>query len=202
MRFIRHYIFILATLFPILLHAQTSTYSKAEIEEILVMLDSAIAHKNEYQELRKLRADSLEREVNSCSPNMYVEKCKELYNALWDFDGKRTLKVLERLEKTSRYQEDKNFRAWVDLNASRTYGVMGLYHKATNITNGIDPNTLSKEERLHYYNTCKDNFAKIAEYISDVTIAQDEEKQMVAYYDSILSLQAPGVARDITLAAK
>ncbi|MBO5584945.1 MAG: HAMP domain-containing histidine kinase [Bacteroidaceae bacterium] len=202
MRFFRLHIFILTTLFPFLLHAQTSTYSKAEIEEILVMLDSVIAHKNEYQEARKLRADSLEREVNSCSPDMYVEKCKDLYEALWDFDGKRTLKVLERLEKTDRYQEDKNFQAWVALNISRTYGVMGLYHKATNITNSINPDILSKEERLHYYRTCKDNFAKIAEYMSDVSIVQDEEKLMVAYYDSILSLQAPSVARDITLAAK
>ena len=166
------------------------------------MLDSAIAHKNEYQEARKLRADSLERVVNSCSPDMYVDKCMELYDALYDFDGKRTLKVLERLEKTNRYQEDKDFRAWVDLNFSRTYGVMGLYHKATHITGELDPSTLSKEERLHYYKTCRDNFEKISEYMSDISVAQDEEKQMVAYFDSILSLQSSGCARDITLATK
>jgi signal transduction histidine kinase len=202
MRIIRFCILLLTSIFPLSLLAQTNTYSKAEIEEILVMLDSAIAHKNEYQEARKLRADSLERVVNSCPPSMYVEKCKELYNALYDFSGKRTLKVLERLVKTDRYQEDRNFRAWVDLNFSRTYGVMGLYHMATNITNAIDPNTLSKEERLHYYRTCRDNYEKISEYMSDISIAEDEEKQMIVYYDSILSLQVAGNARNITLASK
>ena len=125
--------------------AQLPSHSKQEIEAVLAELDSAIAHKKEYQAARLVRADSIERVVNTCHPNVYVEKCKELYDAVADFDGKRSLKALARIEKTPQYQQDINLRAWTDLNASRTYGTMGLYHKANNITN---PNKLSLGQEL------------------------------------------------------
>lgn len=182
--------------------AQLPSHSKQEIEAVLAELDSAIAHKKEYQAARLVRADSIERVVNTCHPNVYVEKCKELYDAVADFDGKRSLKALARIEKTPQYQQDMNLRAWTDLNASRTYGTMGLYHKANNITNSIDPNKLSVDERLHYYYTSQSNYEKIAEYMSDISVVQDEEKQMVTYYDSILSLLPEGSGRGMAIAYK
>ena len=166
--------------------AQLPSHSKQEIEAVLAELDSAIAHKKEYQAARLVRADSIERVVNTCHPNVYVEKCKELYDAVADFDGKRSLKALARIEKTPQYQQDINLRAWTDLNASRTYGTMGLYHKANNITNSIDPNKLSVDERLHYYYTSQSNYEKIAEYMSDISVVQDEEKQMVTWHGNCL----------------
>ena len=195
---------ILTILFtcPLTLLAQDKTFSKSEIEALLVELDSAIAHKKEYQAIRRQRADSLERIVNTCTPDVYVEKCKELYESLYDFSGRQTLKVLERIEETDEYANDINLRTWVQLNESRTYGIMGLYHKANNITNQMDPAKLSEEGRLQYYQTAKSNYEKISEYMSDVSVVQDEEKMMVAYFDSILALQPNGCGRDITIADK
>lgn len=177
-------------------------YSKEEIEEILVELDSAVAHKNDYQAARQMRIDSLTRVVRSCAPNLYVAKCKELYDALYDYDGKQTLKVLERIEKTEEYKEDANLRAWVNLNASHVYGIMGLYHKANGITDEMNPLVLSIEERLHYYNTCQRNYERISDYMSDIDVVQDEEKQMISYFDSILAIQPIGRGRHLTLANK
>ena len=203
MRFLRLIIlFLMALPYTVPSHAQKDKLGKNDIAAVLTELDSVIAQKQTYHTMRQSRADSLLRVVNSCSPDVYIKKCMELYEALADFDGKQTLKALERIQKTQLYQTDANLHAWVDLNASRVYGTMGLYHKANHLTAQIDPKKLSIDERLHYYHTCRSNYEKIADYMSDISVVQDEEKQMIAYFDSILVLQPEGSGRDITIANK
>ena len=102
------------------------------------------------------------------------------------------LKVLKRIEKTEEYQQDPDLQAWVKLNESVTYGIMGLYHSADNLTASIDPSELSREEQLHYYLTYRYNYERIAEYMAEISIIQDEEKQMVTLYDKILELVPEG----------
>ena len=123
MRFIRILIILLLMAFPLSVLAQF-THSKAEIEAVLTELDSAIANKSIYQARCQTLADSLLREVNASHPDQYVKKCKELFNVLFSFDGRQSLKVLERIRKTDLYTEDANLRAWTDLNASYIYGTM------------------------------------------------------------------------------
>ena len=178
------------------------THSKAEIEAVLVELDSAIAKKSIYQANCQVHADSLQVVVNSCHPDQYVEKCKELFNALFSFDGRNSLQVLDRIRKTDQYAEDANLRAWTELNASYIYGTMGIYHKATEITNKMDTVGLSEEERIQYIRTRRANQEKIAEYMADISIAQNEEPQMMAYYDEIIQLTPPGSERELVKAQK
>ena len=169
---------------------------------MLMELDSVIMNKRHYQKVRQQRVDSLEQIVNSCHIEEYVEKCKELYRVLSHFDGREALKVLKRLEKTEEYQQDPNLQAWVKLNESVTYGIMGLYHSADNLTESIDPSELSREEQLHYYLTYRYNYERIAEYMAEISIIQDEEKQMVTLYDKILELVPEGYEKDIVTANK
>lgn len=178
------------------------THSKKDIDGVLIELDSVIAQKKHYQMMRQMRVDSLEHIVNSCHMDDYVDKCKELYQALSDCDGRKALKALQRIQKTEEYENDPDLQAWVKLNASLTYGVMGLYHRADLLVNSIDPSKLSKKERLHYYLTRQHNYEKIAEYMADISIVPDEEKQMVTLYDSILSLLPDGYEKDIIAASK
>ncbi|MBQ3926708.1 MAG: HAMP domain-containing histidine kinase [Bacteroidaceae bacterium] len=159
-------------------------------------------NKRHYQKVRQQRVDSLEQIVNSCHIEEYVEKCKELYRVLSHFDGREALKVLKRIEKTEEYQQDPNLQAWVKLNESVTYGIMGLYHSADNLTASIDPSELSREEQLHYYLTYRYNYERIAEYMAEISIMQDEEKQMVTLYDKILELVPEGYEKDIVTANK
>ncbi len=182
--------------------AQEDTHSKKEIEEVLIELDSVIAQKKHYQTLRQMRADSLEQIVNSCHVDDYVDKCKELYRALSYYDGRQALNALQRIQNTEDYVSDPNLQAWVKLNASITYGIMGLYHKADNLAASISPSILSKKEQLHYYQTRQHNYEKIAEYMADIRIVTDEEKQMVALYDSIISHLPDGNEKDIATANK
>ena len=201
MRPVRIVIILLLIAFPLSLLAQI-THSKAEIEAVLTELDSAIARKNFYQAQCQERADSLRRVVNSCHPDQYVEKCKELFTVLFYFDGRQSLKVLERIQKTDDYKSDINLRAWTDLNMSHIYGTMGIYHKANNITNQMDTVGFSKEERVQYIRTCRTNQERISEYMADISVAQDEEPQMVAYYDEIIQLMPLGSERDLVMAQK
>lgn len=202
MRIVRTIILCLFVNLPLFGIAQDVSYSKKEVEEVLVSLDSVIAHKKNYQTIRQHRVDSLEQVVNSCHISVYVDKCKELYQALSCLDGRKALKALDRIKKTEEYQEDKNLQAWVKLNASSTYGIMGLYYLADNLVASIDPSEISKEEQLHYYMTCKDNYEKISEYMSDISIVQDEEKKMITYYDNIIELLPEGGKKDLMMASK
>ena len=202
MRLIRFLLQPVICLCPLSLLAQGPNVSKSDVEAVLVELDSAIVHKKEYQELRKAQADSLERIVSTCPPAKYVEKCKELYNLLSDIDGRGALKTLERIRRTEQYEHDTNLQAWTELNASHVYGTMGLYHKANNITAVLDPATLSTEERIHYNRTNIDNGANISDYMSDISVVQNEEVQMKAYYDDMISLMPEGLQRDIVIAQK
>ena len=202
MRITRNIILCLLLNFTLFGFAQDINHSKQEIEEVLTKLDSVIANKKTYQNLRQQHADSLEQVTNSCHINQYVEKCQELYEALSDYDGRKALQTLQRIQRTEEYQKDKNLQAWVKLSAARTYGIMGLYYKADNLTASINPSELSKDERLHYYLTCRNNYEKISEYMADISIVQDEEKQMVTYYDNIIELLPESSKKDLMTACK
>ncbi len=202
MRIARTIILCLLLYIPLFGIAQDINHSKKEVEEMLTQLDHVIAHKKTYQMIRQQQADSLEQVVNACHISMYVEKCQELYEALSDYDGRRALQVLQRIQKTEEYQEDQNLQAWVKLNAAKTYGIMGLYYRADHLTAGINPSELSKDEQLHYYLTCRHNYEKISEYMADISIVPDEEKHMVTYYDNIIELLPESGKKDLMIARK
>lgn len=202
MRLSRIVILTIVFLLPALLFAQNKNYSKKEVDAMLDMLDSAVVHKKEYQKQRQQRIDSIEHVVNTCPPDLYVDNCKELYSALSDYDGRRSLKALERIEKTNAYQEDKVLQTWVLLNQSRVYAIMGLYHNANGITNRIDPKELTPEEQQHYYIICLRNIENISDYLSDISVVQDEERNRIAYYDKIIELGLDEVMTHLMLASK
>ena len=202
MRITRTIIVCLLLSFPLFSIAHGINHSKKEIEEILTKLDYAVANKKTFKAKRQQQVDSLEQVVNSCHISEYVEKCKELYNALSDFDGRKALQVLQRIQKTEEYQKDKDLQAWVKLNAAKTYGIMGLYYRADNLTASIDPSELSMDEQLHYYLTCRHNYEKISEYMADISIVPDEEKQMITYYDKVIDLLPEGCQKDLMMARK
>ena len=202
MRIVRTIILCIIVNLPLFGIAQDVSYSKKEVEEVLTSLDSVIANKKNYQTIRQHRVDSLEQVVKSCHISVYVDKCKELYQALSCLDGRKALKALDRIKKTEAYEEDKDLQAWVKLNASSTYGIMGLYYLADNLVASVDPSEISKKEQLHYYMTCKDNYEKISEYMSDISIVQDEEKKMITYYDNIIELLPEGEKKDLMMASK
>lgn len=200
MRLTHSIVLLLLLCWPLSHFAQSVNFSKKDVEGVLLKLDNAIEHKKDYQTIRRTYADSLEQVVNSCPVNVYVDKCKELYEALSKFDGRQALKTLQRIQKTEEYENDPNLQAWVKLNASNTYGIMGLYYKADNLTASIEPTQLSREELLHYYFTCQSNYKKMAEYMADISIVMDEEKQMMTYYDNIIDLLPEGNKKDIVIA--
>lgn len=202
MQRIRIVILLLALSAAPLMALAQKTYSSKEIEAALTALDSAIAHKSTYQAQRRLHADSLEKVVNTCSQDVYIEKCKELYWALCDIDGNKSLKTLERIEATDAYTKDVNLQAWVMLNKSQIFGTMGLYHKANAITNEMDPSPLTKEERLHYYRTCLGNYQKIEEYTQNLHTEDSADSKIQACIDSIFLLHPEGFSKNITLATR
>ena len=202
MHFTRTFILLFTFVIPLSALAQEDYHSKEEIEGVLVQLDHLITEKMKFQGKRQTTADSLEAALKESNPKQYVKKCQELFYAVNDYDGKRSLEALHLIEETNDYKNDVNLRAWVMLNRADVYGTMGLYHKARFYLTSVSPRQLSKQERLHYYHTSRSFYERISEYVSDDDVVEEEEDKMVVYYDSILALEPAGIGRDIVTASK
>ena len=186
---------------PLSVFAQKGDFhSQEEIEKVLVQLDSAIAHKQEYHTMRQVQIDSMRKVVYNCDSDQYVQKCQELFTMLSDYDGKRSLEALRLIEATDTYATDKDLQAWVALKKVDIYGTIGLYHKAKTLLSSLSPRHLSEDRRLQYYHAYRSFYQRVADYVSDYDIAEEEESKLVIYYDSILALHPVGVGRDIAIA--
>ncbi|NLV51801.1 MAG: hypothetical protein GXY64_00785 [Bacteroidales bacterium] len=202
MRIFRYFILLLFFSTGQSSSSQTNQVREKELETVLAELDHVIANKRSYQDRRQALADSLEREIGFSTPNQFIPTCKRLYDAVCDYDGRQTLKVLDRIKNSGFYQSDPDLHVWTDLNTSRVYAVMGLFNESSAITDSIHPDTLSKEELLHYHFICRENYKIINEYRTNISITTEEEAQMRRLYNNIMQSLTEGGKRDYVSAER
>lgn len=201
----RHLIRLLVIIFlfaPTSIFAQDDHHSQVEVRNLLLELDTVIANKSYYQEQRKQRISNLETEMRGCYGREYVEKCKEYFQMLVDYNGSRALHALQLIEETPEYKSDIELHQWVAISRSTVYCTMGLYHKAEDMLQSINTKTLAEKERLHYYCTIQSIYSNISEYLPEKDIVNEENNLSIAYMDSILSIQTNEIDRDLTSAVK
>lgn len=202
MKHITKLIVIIFIIIPISISAQNDHHSQIEVRELLYELDTLIANKKYYQDQRRLRVSNIEKELRDCYGKEYVDKCKEYFQSLVDFDGCKALHALQLIEDTPEYQKDKELMQWVAISRATVYCTMGLYHKAEDMLFSIDTKNLSEKERLHYHCTIQAIYSNIAEYLPEKDVVHDENNLSISYMDSILSIQTNEIDRDLTSAVK
>ena len=135
-----------------------------ENEELLNQLDYAIEHKEQYRYARLAKADSLKAIANNSVGNRRVNAIKELYGVYERFLNDSALSVMNIATRIPEYKTDKDFRDFVQISLSRTYAVMGLFTDAFTQLGQINPDSVSSENRLLYYNTKHSAYGWFADF--------------------------------------
>ena len=136
----------------------------SENEKLLKKLDYAIEHKEQYRSARLAKADSLRAIVKNSVGERRANAIRELYSVFERFRNDSALSVMNIATKIPEYETDKDFRDFVQISLSRTYAVMGLFTDAMTQLGQINPDSVSAENRLLYYNTKHSAYGWFADF--------------------------------------
>lgn len=160
-------------------------------EDLLSKIDNAISIKNEVQQQRMTRADSLRSIAAKSNGTTRIEALHDLYALYESFQADSTLSILDQLEATPEYQTDSALQAYCIIARARTYGVMGLFANAYEQLQLIRNYRLKDQQRLNYYNACHAIYGWISDFSekSQPRLSRNLRQRASSYHDSILALE-------------
>lgn len=181
---------------PLLTSAESSSMS-AELEGAFAELDSVMLHKKKYQEALKERVRKLEHEADKKRGAEYVKSYKEIYGLVSHMDGRKALKVLDKIKKTDVCKQDARLDTWCELQRASITSTMGFYGTAQMLLWPIDAKTIYGDDKHIYFHTLYNNMTRVSQFTSNI----DEEfgftsdTLRLAYLDSLICYQTSDVSR-------
>lgn len=174
------------------------------IEQLLKELDDAIANKQYYQQQRQLLADSLRLSANKAHGQERVELLKHLHYNFENFNTDSTFMALELLKQTPEYSTDSVLQIHVYLSEARAYGVKGLYNKAYEMLNSLDPKGFDSATYLQYTNTRYAVTGWLADFAAQYSPDLSEQliSEMLPINDTLYALEPLALNRTIIHANK
>ena len=102
------------------------------------------------------------------------------------------------------YETDKDFRDFVNISLSRTYAVMGLFTDAFTQLGQINPDSVSSENRLLYYNTKHSAYGWFADFavFSSPELAKHSYEIQSQCNDSIIRYETDPIYLEIDKASR
>jgi len=180
------------------IQAQTDE-EQLPVAELLERLDDVIAHKEDYQKLRFERADSLLKFAYSRKGDERVQALSNLYDIYLHFQTDSALSTLDKLRNLPEYATDRQLQMRCQMDEARVYGMMGLYHTAFTMLDGINLNECDASSRLRYYNVQHAVRDWRADYASHTvpSIWPQMHREARNWHDSILLYEPNEVNRTI-----
>ena len=169
------------------------------VSKLLERLDEVIAHKEEYQQLRFARADSLLRLAATRKGEERVQTLTELYDIYLHFQTDSALSTIDKLRCLPEYATDRQLQIRCQIDQARVYGMMGLYHTAFEMLDQIKLGECDATTRLRYYNVqhaVRDWRADYAQHTVP-SIWPEMHKEARCWHDSILLYEPEEVNRTI-----
>ena len=175
-----------------------------ENEKLLKQLDYAIEHKEQYRSARLARADSLVTIAKNSIGERRANAIKELYGVYERFKNDSALSVMNSATRIPEYETDKDFRDFVNISLSRTYAVMGLFTDAFTQLGQINPDSVSSENRLLYYNTKHSAYGWFADFavFSSPELAKHSYEIQSQCNDSIIRYETDPIYLEIDKASR
>lgn len=175
-----------------------------ENEKLLKQLDYAIEHKEQYRSARLTRADSLVTIAKNSIGERRANAIKELYGVYERFKNDSALSVMNSATRIPEYETDKDFRDFVNISLSRTYAVMGLFTDAFTQLGQINPDSVSSENRLLYYNTKHSAYGWFADFavFSSPELAKHSYEIQSQCNDSIIRYETDPIYLEIDKASR
>lgn len=183
-------------------HSQSRAASLDDLskEQLLDCLDDVIAHKMDYRHRLLSHIDSLKRRADSQDLSQRAETYMQIFQAYTSVQSDSAMTYLARTEALPLFGEDAELAARVKIGRAKVLGVMGLYSSALPILQSVDARCHSDRVRLFYYQVCRTLYGWMSDYgeIYDQKVHYRDLTQM--YRDSIISIQQPGIDRNIVKA--
>ena len=180
------------------LHAQTDE-EQLPVSTLLERLDEAIAHKEDYQQLRFARADSLLNLASKRRGNERVQTLSELYEIYLHFQTDSALSAIDKLRSLPEFATDRQLQTRCLIDQARVYGMMGLYHTAFEMLDQIRLGQCDSVTLLRYYNVqhaVRDWRADYAHHTVP-SIWPQMHQEARCWHDSILLYEPEEVNRTI-----
>lgn len=174
------------------------------IEQLLKELDDAIVHKQFYQQQRQSLADSLRLSANKAHGQERIEILKYLHYNFENFNTDSTFMALELLKQIPEYSTDSVLQMHVYLSEARAYGVKGLYKKAYDMLNSLDPKDFDRTTYLQYSNTRYAVTGWLADFAAQYSPDLSEQliSEMLPINDTLYALEPLALNRAIIHANK
>lgn len=169
------------------------------IETLLQELDATIQQQNHYEQIRSLRADSLQRIANLRTGRERIQALQDLYGVYLHFQTDSTMAVLQRLKSLPEYESDEALRHHVQLDEAHVYGMMGFYATAFHLLRQIDLTGADDQLLLHYYNVQHSVLGWRSDQAKTIapTLAPRMLHEAMAYHDSLLMFEPDSLNREI-----
>lgn len=186
----------------LLVYACNSTPGTGETQQVLDKIDDVIAHKGDYREKFEQKIDTLRRQATSADHAKSAKALKSIFHHYVAHQSDSAMAYLAKLEAHPYLQENKDFKACVQIGRAESYGVMGLYKAASEALEKVDTHNLSQDVRIYYYQVSRTLYGWMADFGEVPAYALNFKQLTQAYRDSILAIQPESIDRDIVRADK
>ncbi len=184
------------------LSLQAEAINNNEIAKMLAELDEVIDEGDKYQHIRAHQADSLLILAARRKGEQRINLYKQAYAIYARFQCDSAVNTLHRLSQVPEATSDDNLRQYLTIANGDIMGIMGLYNDAEHTLKNINPESLSHENLLFYYQTLRSVYGWMADFACNTPLAAKYISLTNTYRDSILVTETNKISHDIALADK
>ena len=193
---------IILALLSVLFAARLTAGSPSN-ESVLKTLDRVIEEKHQNVLAKEAEIAELKQRLHRASSNCEkYEICGDLFNAYLHFQADSSLFYINERIWQLDLEEHPKLNDEVLINRAEVMGVMGMYSEALEELNKIDTRQLDASTLEYYYRVCCACYGWLADYTSNQEVKMKYREKSNAYRDSILTIVAPSLDKDIVQAEK
>ncbi|PXV62324.1 hypothetical protein CLV62_12011 [Dysgonomonas alginatilytica] len=167
-------------------------FASNKVDSLLKVLDVTIKQRSQYEQIRELRIDSLNIELNKINDpeerfGLYYKLLREYrsYNmdsALWIANER--LEIAQKLNK-------KEHISTANMNVAEILGIMGMYKESLDIIDQIDGQKLDDRQRAYYFHLYHSIYTLMSENSFSKKEKTHYENLLSQYKDSLLLVNDP-----------
>ena len=196
----KHWFLLFITALCFGLHCQADPVYDPKTQQLLLQLDDAVRHKQDFRNRLEGQATALKARLNKAVGSGRIALCKELFRNYARCSPDSALAYLRQLEAMAA-PDDPDARQYVAIGRAEVLAMMGLFIDATGLLQSVDSRQLTPETRLYYYHICRTIYGWLDEYIEQAGTRQYAQLPTAvltqAYRDSILTLEQDEASRRV-----
>lgn len=169
----------------LLLFSSSFIFAQQSLEDKLIELDRYIENKDTYVREKQMRVAELHARPFSYSTlySLYDEYKSFKYDSAY-FYAKELYRLAVQMADPVLVAESQSTIAFCYLSS-------GLFKEAADMIEGIDPDVLPLEKKLHYYDLCNRLYFDMADYSNVQDLWQEYVDKGTAYAETLMSLTSP-----------